>query len=99
MALYCIVSGFIGKITSLPFRRGRFPGIPCSSIFQLSSAGYRERRHLQSCLHVGNHLLDQWMLTDWFSECLSFVAIIDTCFLAGLNLSDGTSGHGETTVI
>src|SRR5699024_3336037 len=99
MDLYCIVSGFIGKITSLPFRKGRFPGIPFSSIFQLASAEYQSTAHLQSCLHFGNHLLDQLMLTDWSSECLSFVAIIDTCFLAGLNLSDGTSGHGETTVI
>src|SRR5699024_1992826 len=99
MNLHGIVCGFIGKITSLPFCKGRFPRIAFSSIFQLSSAEYQETAHLQSCLHFGDHLLDQLMLTDWFAECLSFVAIIDTCFLAGLNLSDSTSGHGETTVI
>src|SRR5699024_954909 len=99
MDWYCIVRGFIGKITSLPFRKGRFPGIAFSSIFQLSSAEYQYTAHLQSCLHFGNHLLDHLMLTDWFGACFSFVAIIDTCFLAGLNLSDGTSSHSETTVV
>src|SRR5690625_5525393 len=99
MDLYSIIGCFISEITGLPFCEGSFSCIAFTLVFQFTSTVNKKTTHLVASFHIGYHLLNELMFSDWFAISLTLMTLLYIRFNTGYVFSNSSCGHSYMTNI